>query len=157
MGSIKLEANVTCLSWNPDSHRLLFGLQNKSLQIWSYNTEALHSPQTLDFNLTSTCTSSTSTSCSSAASLHTKKATPIRTVPEEADEHSATVKFSITTDYDHEPLIQPHVAQEKKKPLEPIFKKVWEKLLSSPIKCLKYSPDGLLFATFGEVNFNKLF
>jgi len=34
---------------------------------------------------------------------------------------------------------------------EYIFKKIWEKTLATPIKCLKYSPDGLLFASFGEV------
>ena len=61
VGSIKLEANVACLSWNPDSNRLLFGLQNKSIQIWSYNSDILNS-STLDCTLTSSCSSTSSSS-----------------------------------------------------------------------------------------------
>jgi hypothetical protein len=32
-----------------------------------------------------------------------------------------------------------------------IFKKRWETRLANPAKCLKYSPDGSLFASFSEV------
>ena len=34
----------------------------------------------------------------------------------------------------------------------PIFKKIWETKLANPIKCVQYSPDGTLFASFGEVS-----
>lgn len=31
-----------------------------------------------------------------------------------------------------------------------LLQKIWEKRLASPVKYLKYSPDGLLFASLGE-------
>ena len=108
------EANVACLSWNLDSNRLLSGLQNKSIQIWSYNSDILNS-STLDCTLTSSCSSATS---SSSSNNNKKHSISIRALSEENLDDS--VKFSLSDD--HEPLIA-----DKKKP-EAIFKKIWEKM-----------------------------
>ena len=71
--------------------------------------DALNS-STLDCTLTSSCSSS------SSASYSSYKKSNITTVVEEEP-----VKFSLSDE--HDPLIV-----EKKKPPEPIFKKIWEKM-----------------------------
>ena len=136
VGSIKLDSNVVCLSWNTESNRLLIGAKNGSIQIWSYN---------------SNCSNDSACSCVESSTLSKLSSSSV----------DKLVKFSICEESESQTSEQKHedVSCRKERTHESastLFKKIWETKLSNPIKCLKFSPDGLLFASYGEVKTESL-
>lgn len=129
IGCIKFESEPICLCWNIDSNRLIIGLKNGALQVWSYNS-----------NLTNTDTN------------------PHR-IPK-LSECRGPVKFSIEEEteddlgheYNDEKTTTTDAETDEDLVKDPKFLlcKIWEKQLPSPVKYVKYSPDGMLFASVGE-------
>ncbi len=114
VGSIKFDSNVICLCWNIDNNRLLIGLKNGSIQIWSY-----------DSNLSNI--------------LHEEQASSMNSqlnIPPHASKLENQVKFSIDEETDtqlNEEVTNSESAYKKKsnsdQDLLPrvLLKKIWEK------------------------------
>jgi WD40 repeat protein len=123
VGSLEIDSQVVCLSWNNESNRLLVACESGSIQIWSYNPNSFEALKRVsDIN---------------------------KTAP-------ATVQFSIQPE-EHDTTQEDHDDEETDEfdtnlfSSTNIFKRLWETRLANTAKCLRYSPDGSLFATFSEV------
>ena len=123
VGSLGLDSSIVCVSWNNDSNRLLVGCESGSIQIWSYN------PNTFELNKKSSSTA--------------RPEKPVQFSIYQTEDPDATLQ--------DEDEIADAFEEQNLFSSTNIFKKMWETRLANPVKALKYSPDGSLFATFSEV------
>jgi WD40 repeat protein len=137
VGFIEINSDIVCISWNNDGTRLLVGCSLGTIQIWSYDSNTIiPNEETVIPNVTKPTTTSAN------------RPVKFSICPEEEDDPTTSnaVHFSVNAS---------STQQKTKDNLDsiksnPIFKKVWEKQLANAVKCLKFSPDGSLFASFGE-------
>lgn len=124
IGCIRFESDVLCLSWNVDNNRLLISLKNGAIQIWSYNSNlsSHHKNQDVFSN------------CKKLGEQPVKFSIDEESEDKINDENNDKFEEN-KDDIDHP---------------QALLHKIWEKRLSSPAKYVKYSPDGLLFASLGE-------
>ena len=137
VGFIETNSDIVCISWNNDGSRLLVGCSVGTIQLWSYNSNNSNSseeaPLSADANTNepvkfSICEEETLDFDNTEYSYKTEK-TP------------SHAKINKTKQKNDESFAITHS----------IFKKIWEKQLATAVKCLKFSPDGSLFASYGEV------
>ena len=128
MGYIETNSDIVCISWNNDGNRLLVGCSIGTVQIWSY-----------------------SSSDTNERSTNNVSSEPVKfsICEEPLDWNSSTTTAS--NDTSSKSSKNENKQKNDETNLKPIFEKIWEKKLANAVKCLKYSPDGSLFATFGEV------
>ncbi len=128
VGSLELDSQVVCLSWNNESNRMLVACESGSVQIWSYNPQSFEATKA-GYN---ECTNNKSLTSKEPVqfSIYHEDHETTQEDQEEAEDDFDTNLFSSTN----------------------IFKKRWATRLANPAKCLKYSPDGSLFASFSEVD-----
>ena len=101
MGCITFESNVICLTWNVDNNRLLIGLTNGSIQIWSYNSNLsniAHDDHGAAF----------------------KNENPVKFVIEEEDEHELLQEKNNSREFYRR-------TDSEEAPPKVLLKKIWEK------------------------------
>ena len=139
VGFIETNSDIVCISWNNDGNRLLVGCSIGTIQLWSYNSNTDNSSDSNATNQTTTASNG-----------------PVKfsICEEESLEqtNSINIQSNKSTEFTKKQHQQTkHEIDESILKVQPIFKKIWEKRLSSAVKCIKFSPDGSLFATYGEV------
>lgn len=130
IGSIEFDSEPICLCWNVDNNRLLIALKNSSLQIWSYNSSLTDTKKVPKSPLIRDMPVKFSIDEETEDQMNEENETENDTKKEDFYEDEELNLFSK----------RPHV----------LLQKIWEKRLPTPVRYLKYSPDGLLFATLGE-------
>jgi WD40 repeat protein len=134
-----------CISWNNDGTRLLVGCSVGTIQLWSYNSHTTNLFDAYESPMSSNAT--------------TNKPVKFSICEEEAIDLESTIHnqknnnkaSNQATNCNSKTKQSQQHQDESFTENHSIFKKIWEKQLANAVKCLKFSPDGSLFASYGEV------
>lgn len=145
VGFIETNSDIVCISWNNDGSRLLVGCSVGTIQLWAYNSNTTNSFEEAPLNANPTSNEPVK------FSICEEEETP------DDDNTVHSHKSNKATNSNSRSKQANQNQDESFTAAHSIFKKIWEKQLANAVKCLKFSPDGSLFASYGEVIFPQIF
>ncbi len=140
VGFIETNSDIVCISWNNDGSRLLVGCSVGTIQLWSYNSNNSDSSEEAPLSANANTNEPVKFSICEEETLDYDN-TEYSYKTEKTPSQAKISKAKQTNQNNDESFAITHS----------IFKKIWEKQLATAVKCLKFSPDGSLFASYGEV------